>query len=48
MRSICETVRAKGKTFIMVTHDPNMAAFTDKAINILDGRITDIQVNTKA
>lgn len=48
MRSICDTVRAKGKTLIMVTHDPNMAAFTDKAINILDGRITDIHINTKA
>lgn len=48
MRSICDTVRAKGKTLIMVTHDPNMAAFTDKAINILDGRITDIQTNSKA
>ena len=48
MHSICDTVRAKGKTLIMVTHDPNMAAFTDKAISILDGRITDIQANPKA
>ena len=48
MHSICDTVRAKGKTLIMVTHDPNMAAFTDKAISILDGHITDIQVNSKA
>lgn len=48
MHSICDTVRAKGKTLIMVTHDPNMAAFTDKAISILDGRITDIQTNPKA
>ncbi|MEA5058423.1 MAG: ABC transporter ATP-binding protein [Candidatus Pelethousia sp.] len=48
MHSICDTVRAKGKTLIMVTHDPNMAAFADKVINILDGRITDIRYNTKA
>lgn len=48
MNSICDTVRAKGKTLIMVTHDPNMAAFMDKAISILDGRITDIQTNPQA
>lgn len=45
MHAICDTARAKGKTLIMVTHDPNMAAFADKVINILDGRITDIRLN---
>ncbi|MEG1548095.1 MAG: ABC transporter ATP-binding protein [Clostridia bacterium] len=43
MRTICETMRKNGKTLIMVTHDPNMAAFADKVINLLDGRITDIK-----
>ena len=45
MRSMCDTVKSHGKTFIMVTHDPNMAAYADKVINILDGRITDIYFN---
>jgi len=45
MRRMCDTVRAHGKTFIMVTHDPNMAAYADKVINILDGRITEITVS---
>ncbi len=48
MHAICKTVREKGKTLIMVTHDPNMAEFADKIINILDGRIIDIQYNTNA
>lgn len=45
MRSMCDTVKSHGKTFIMVTHDPNMAAYADKVISILDGRITDIHFN---
>ena len=45
MHSMCDTVKSHGKTFIMVTHDPNMAAYADKVINILDGRITDIYFN---
>lgn len=47
MHAICKTVREKGKTLIMVTHDPNMAEFADKIINILDGKIIDIQYNNK-
>jgi len=45
MASMSATVRQKGKTFIMVTHDPNMAAYADKVINILDGRITEVTHN---
>ena len=45
MSSISSTVRSHGKTFIMVTHDPNMAEYADKVINILDGRITEIRIN---
>ena len=48
MHAICKTVREKGKTLIMVTHDPNMAEFADKIINILDGKIIDIRYNSKA
>ncbi len=46
MHLITDIARERGKTLIMVTHDANMAAFTDKAVHILDGKITDIE--TKA
>lgn len=42
---ITSIAREQEKTLIMVTHDPNIASFTDKAIHILDGQITDIKVN---
>ena len=45
MHTICNTVRKNGKTLIMVTHDPNMAAFADKVIRLLDGRITEVTYN---
>ena len=35
-------------SLIMVTHDPNMAEFADKIINILDGKIIDIRYNSEA
>ena len=45
MRTICEVMRSRGKTLVMVTHDPNMAAFADKVIKILDGRVVDVTYN---
>jgi lipoprotein-releasing system ATP-binding protein len=35
--------RNYGQTFILVTHDENMAAKTDRIIRIVDGRIVDDQ-----
>ncbi|MPM81631.1 hypothetical protein SDC9_128687 [bioreactor metagenome] len=32
----------------MVTHDSHIAGFGDKVINLLDGRITDITINSNA
>ena len=43
MHVICNILRQKHKTLIMVTHDPNMAQFADKVIHLLDGRIVDIR-----
>ncbi len=43
MHLITDIARERGKTLIMVTHDANMAAFTDKAVHILDGQITEIE-----
>ena len=48
MHAICKTVREKGKTLIMVTHDPNMAEFAAQISNILDGKIIDIRYHSKA
>ena len=45
MRTICEVMRSRNKTLVMVTHDPNMAMYADKIIKILDGRVVDIQIN---
>ena len=43
MRMICDIIRREGKTLVMVTHDPNVAAFADTVISLLDGRIVDIK-----
>ncbi len=45
MRTICDVMRSQGRTLVMVTHDPHMAEFADKVIQILDGRIVDITYN---
>ena len=45
MRTICEVMRSRNKTLVMVTLDPIMAMFADKIIKILDGRGVDIQRN---
>lgn len=44
MRLICNITREQGKTLVMVTHDPMMAAFADKTVDILDGLINDIRI----
>ncbi|WP_373873900.1 ABC transporter ATP-binding protein [Virgisporangium ochraceum] len=34
-----ESVRRYGQTIVMVTHDPNAAAYADRVVFLLDGRI---------
>ena len=48
MRVIIDILREQKKTLVMVTHDPHIAAFGDKVINLLDGRITDIEITPAA
>ncbi|MEA4940172.1 MAG: ABC transporter ATP-binding protein [Christensenella sp.] len=48
MRFIIDILREQGKTLVMVTHDSHIAGFGDKVINLLDGRITDITINSEA
>jgi len=43
MNVIVNILREKKKTLIMVTHDPHMADYADKVIDLLDGRIVDIK-----
>ncbi|MDL2258061.1 ABC transporter ATP-binding protein [Eubacteriales bacterium OttesenSCG-928-K08] len=47
MNLICDIARTQNKTLVMVTHDPNMAAFTDKAVHLLDGQVVKIDENTR-
>lgn len=47
MQVICGILREQKKTLIMVTHDPNMAAYGEKIIRLLDGRITEITERKK-
>jgi putative ABC transport system ATP-binding protein len=42
IRSIC---RERGTTLIMVTHDPDMAQYADRVIQLLDGRVLSNEVN---
>ena len=48
MRVIIDILREQEKTLVMVTHDSHIAAFGDKVIHLLDGRITDITINADA
>lgn len=47
MRVIIDILREQKKTLVMVTHDPHIADFGDKIIRLLDGHITDIEINPK-
>jgi len=37
-----------GQTVVMVTHDPNAAAITDRIVELEDGRIVDDRRNERA
>ena len=47
MRFICDILRQEKKTLVMVTHDAHIASFGDKIIRLLDGRITEIELNAE-
>ena len=42
MRAVSDIIKEQGKTLIMVSHDPNMAKFCDRVVNLLDGKIISI------
>ncbi len=48
MRLVVAILREQKKTLVMVTHDPNMSAYADRVIRLLDGRITEVIENNHA
>ncbi len=43
MNLITDISHQRHTTFVMVTHDQNMAAYADKVVSVLDGKNTDVQ-----
>ncbi|GAB3042144.1 ABC transporter ATP-binding protein [Natronobiforma cellulositropha] len=41
--SLFEELHAEGATILMVTHEPNTAAYADRIVHVLDGRIETIE-----
>lgn len=45
MELLCQYNRERGLTIVMVTHDPQMAAYSQRVINFLDGVIAAVKTN---
>jgi putative ABC transport system ATP-binding protein len=45
MELLCALNRDHGITILMVTHDPNMAAYARRIVRFLDGRIDSEEIN---
>ena len=48
MRLMQRIVREQKRTLVMVTHDPNEAAYADRVFQIIDGKIVHIQENRRS
>lgn len=44
LRALCTR---KGKTIVIVTHDPGVAAYADRTLNLRDGRIVDDRLSAR-
>ena len=47
MEMICGFARKFRQTIILVTHDPEMAAYADRVVKLIDGEIVSNQLNNK-
>lgn len=47
MKMICAFARDYHQTIILVTHDPEMAAYADRIVTLIDGEIVSNKVNCK-
>jgi putative ABC transport system ATP-binding protein len=45
--ALFKQLNAEGRTIVIVTHNPEIAASTHRIINLLDGKITDIDAKTE-
>jgi ABC-type lipoprotein export system ATPase subunit len=45
-RLITDLNQRTGQTFVIVTHDPTLAAQAHRVAHMVDGRVTDIKPNT--
>ena len=44
---LLKSIHEKGETLVMVTHDPEMATYADRVINMLDGKVLNEEINDK-
>ena len=47
MNMICTFARDYHQTIILVTHDPEMAAYANRIVTLIDGEIVSNKVNPK-
>ena len=40
MEALVHSVRARGASMLIITHDPRTAAYADREVTVRDGRIT--------
>jgi putative ABC transport system ATP-binding protein len=46
--NLLHTLHLQGTTIVMVTHDPRIAAHTQRTINLMDGSVDTITLNRRA
>lgn len=46
MELMQQVVKKQGKTLVMVTHDDHLAAYADRIVHIIDGKIVKVEVNS--
>ncbi|MCK5587314.1 MAG: ATP-binding cassette domain-containing protein, partial [Candidatus Lokiarchaeota archaeon] len=41
------SIHEQGKTLVMVTHDSDMAAYADRVLHMIDGKVVNEEINNK-